>query len=381
MVNVNNEAARLPDSPPMVPAWTALRFFAALWIVVYHFGRDLLPFPVHAGIPVSFFFFLSGFVLAYSFRQRRSFGFSFLFERWARLGPLYWLALGASFLLMFPFGSVDRVTMLPWLVRLETNVLGIHTWIPDFALSLNPQSWAVSVELTLYVVFLLFAPKVFKMAWSRRWVVFSCLWLVDMSVLAVSRGWVWDRWFYSEDPNLRFVHHLLLYHPLVYVCVFVLGMLAAPDYRKRVSPALGIPCFLVAVGGIVLATVFQSPVWRYLLHVGVLAPVYALLLHSLRAPSPITKVLSSPSLSFLGACSYGMYIFQHPLGCVFNRFNPEWTRSAVGFFVFALLLVGLAAFLHCHVESPLRRQLLHARRRTQRKDSAEQFLKVGGSGC
>ena len=356
----------------MVPAWTSLRFFAAFWILVYHFGRVLLPFPVHAGIPVSFFFFLSGFVLAYSCRQRRAFGFAFLLERWARLGPLYWLALAASFLLACPFGLVDRVTILPWLVRLETNALGIQTWIPDFALSLNPQSWAVSVELTLYVLFLLLAPRLFRMRRVRRWVLFFCLWLVGMSVLAFFRGWVWNRWFYSDDPNLRFVHHLLLYHPLVYVCVFTLGMLAAPDCREGGPKAWGVPGFLLAAGGIAIAAFFQSPLWRYLLHVGVLAPVYALLLCSLRAPSPITKVLSSSPLTFFGACSYGVYIFQHPLGCAFNRFHPEWNRSIVGFVVFALSLVALAAFLHCCIELPLKRQLLQTRRMAQKEHPEKQ---------
>ena len=365
--SMQNNTPHVASSPPIVPAWTSLRFFAALWIIVYHFGRSLLPFPVHAGIPVSFFFFLSGFVLAYSCRQRRTFGFPFLFERWARLGPLYWLALGASFLLAFPFALVDRVTLLPWLVRLEANVLGIQTWIPDFSLSLNPQSWAVSVELTLYVWFLLVAPRIFRMTSFWRWGIFFGLWLTSMSVLAFSRGWVWDQWFYSDDPNLRFVHHLLLYHPLIYVGVFTLGMLAAPDHREGVPKISGASCFLLAMGGIAVASFFQSPVWRYLLHVGILAPVYALLLYSLRTPSPITKVLSSPQLSFLGTCSYGMYIFQHPLGCVFNRIHPGWTRSVVGFVVFALVLVGFSIFLYCHIESPLKRLFLRARCMTQRE--------------
>ena len=345
-------------SPPNVPAWTALRFFAALWILLYHFGQGIVPFPVHAGIPVSLFFFLSGFVLSDSFRYRRIAGVRFLVERWARLGPLYLLALGASFLLCCPFGTLDRVTLLPWMVRLEVNALAIQTWIPDFALSLNPQSWAVSVELTLYLLFLCIAPGVFRMSRRRRWTVFLCLWIVGMSLLCFARGWVWNHWFYSDDPQLRFVHHLLLYHPVMYVPVFALGMLAAPVAGPVPKKTFSIPVFWLATGGIALATIPQGAVWRYFLHMGGLAPVYALLLHSLRGPSPMSKALSARWLILLGISSYAVYIFQHPVGRVFNLLFGAWAQSVWGFTAFVLVLVVFAVFLNRCVETPLRQRVL-----------------------
>jgi peptidoglycan/LPS O-acetylase OafA/YrhL len=346
------------NSPPNVPAWTVLRFFASFWILLFHFGQDILPFPIHAGIPVSFFFFLSGFVLTYSFRYRHVTRVRFLIERWARLGPLYWLALIGSFLLCCPFQTLDRLTLLPWIVRLEVNALGIHTWIPDFALSLNPQSWAVSVELTLYILFLCIGPWIFRMSKRHRWTSFWCLWIVGMSLLCFARGWVWDRWFYENNSSLRYVHHFLLYHPTMYVPVFTLGMLAAPDSKGNSTMSMPVLSFLLAVAGITIAVVPQSSVWRYFLHMGGLAPLYALLLHALRRPTPIVKFLSTRWLVLLGTSSYAVYIFQHPLSRVFSLVFSAWKQSILGFSMFVVVLVCFAVFLNRYVETPLRKRML-----------------------
>lgn len=53
---------------------TSIRIFAAVLVVVYHYGRGVWPFAdgalhrisASAGSSVAFFFFLSGYILAYA---------------------------------------------------------------------------------------------------------------------------------------------------------------------------------------------------------------------------------------------------------------------------------------------------------------------------
>jgi peptidoglycan/LPS O-acetylase OafA/YrhL len=84
---------------------TGLRFFAALYVVLFHqettfaaghhFSKPLLTFLGHGYLAVSLFFVLSGFVLTYNYADRWSeTRFSkFLLSRFARIYPVYALTL------------------------------------------------------------------------------------------------------------------------------------------------------------------------------------------------------------------------------------------------------------------------------------------------
>lgn len=358
--------------PPAVPAWTSLRFFAALWIVLYHFGQSLpalsflTPWTTRAGAPVSFFFFLSGFVLAYTYRSRPVTFTRFLRARLARLFPLYLIAMLAVFFLTCPFLELDRISALSWLTRLQVNALCIQTWIPDYALSMNVQSWAVSVEMSLYLVFPFLAPWIFRASSKSRAIAFVVLFASASAGLFCIR-WLWDPWFYSDVSKLRFVHHLLLYHPLIYLPLFLLGMLSAPaPSSARPSATVSLLLSLLSLA-LILAITFHMPSWlSYAVHTGLLAPLFALLLRSLVHPAnPLARLLSAPFLVALGAASYAMYIFQMPTALLCGKWFPAFSQSAWGFGAFLFALVLLSLVLSRYVEAPLRKWLLRPRAKKQ----------------
>ena len=87
---------------------TFTRFFAAIAIVIYHYGVNILPFNHHsinyifkqANIGVSYFFILSGFVMMIAYRNNNKINFiSYIQKRLARLYPVYFLAIIILFLL------------------------------------------------------------------------------------------------------------------------------------------------------------------------------------------------------------------------------------------------------------------------------------------
>ena len=142
---------------------TSVRFFFAMMVVVGHFtgqfaaGSATLPGFVcnMAPLAVSWFFVLSGFIIAYNYpelstnKQRRD----FLILRVARLWPVHCVVLTAavSFLYVTNNGYLQRHE--DWLFYHYTLT---QTWTlnADVANGYNGPSWSVSNELFFYIAYI-----------------------------------------------------------------------------------------------------------------------------------------------------------------------------------------------------------------------------------
>ena len=87
-------------------ALTGIRFFAAIWVMAFHFGaaftaRAHMPhlvtvFLEHGELGVALFFMLSGFILFYTYQDNLQTPrdiYKFFVARFARLYPVYFLAI------------------------------------------------------------------------------------------------------------------------------------------------------------------------------------------------------------------------------------------------------------------------------------------------
>src|SRR4051812_49408903 len=94
-VRTNVTDLRREERPPHLSNLTAARFIAALFVVLYHVRTSLPHFRVTDSIfaagyvGVSFFFVLSGFVLAYNHDPARIGRAHFWANRFARIFPVY----------------------------------------------------------------------------------------------------------------------------------------------------------------------------------------------------------------------------------------------------------------------------------------------------
>ena len=143
---------------------TSLRFFAALMIVYHHstgqFGIKGIS-GINFGQGVSFFFVLSGFILAYVYPKLESWIEikRFLRARVARLWPGY----VASFLLGFwlaPYAWDTKIAI--------TNLLMVQAWIPmsSYYFSYNAVSWSISTEFFFYFIF-----SFLIINWNSTWLI------------------------------------------------------------------------------------------------------------------------------------------------------------------------------------------------------------------
>jgi len=161
--------------PADLRALTALRFFAAAWVVLYAFWPDLdvgfVPNIVAKGyLGVELFFVLSGFILSHVYleaagEKRFRYG-GFLWARIARVYPLHLatllgvMALGLGALLV---GMSIENSVLSWR-SLPANLLMIHAWGFAPEAGWNHPSWSISAEWFAYLCFPLFA----FVAWRCR---------------------------------------------------------------------------------------------------------------------------------------------------------------------------------------------------------------------
>ncbi len=138
-----------------IPALDELKGVAILLVILYHAGgvlvwRDL----VHAELGVDIFVILSGIGLALSSRVESS--REFLWRRFTRVLPAYWIALAVYTAADIHF--LDKHYEVPNLI---VHVLGIHAWFGDvWGLAINDSFWFVTLILTLYVIYCFVRPLI-----------------------------------------------------------------------------------------------------------------------------------------------------------------------------------------------------------------------------
>src|SRR5215470_13833933 len=141
---------------PRLNALTTLRFFAALHVVLFHMRVvGVLPngpwwyqnFASIGFVGVNFFFFLSGFILVYTYDGPALSAKNFWRARFARIYPAYLLSLvAAAPFFFFAVGHLD-LPFFAWskqhLVTACILTLGLlQSWVPlAFSRPLSPRSF------------------------------------------------------------------------------------------------------------------------------------------------------------------------------------------------------------------------------------------------
>lgn len=214
-------------------ALTSLRFIAAAMIVIIHiedwdglfgFYKNNPPFLAWAQ-GVSFFFVLSGFILAYIYPKMENWPEVRRFLR-ARIARI-WPALFASFILAI------------WLLSLEwdyktgfANLFMVNAWIPFpiYFFSYNSPSWSISTEFFFYLAFPLLIYQ-----WNKTWLVKLLVsGAIVVALISVSNMLKLPGLVSIDDKGVT-LSALLRIHPASRIFEFVFGMCVATYWRKQVG--------------------------------------------------------------------------------------------------------------------------------------------------
>jgi peptidoglycan/LPS O-acetylase OafA/YrhL len=350
-----------------IDSLTSLRFFAAAAILVFHargnFGLPtnfLSPFELTQG--VSFFFVLSGFILAFVYPKLDEAGAKgkFLLARFARIWPMHLASLVLYLLLV---NEYEHAGLAP----LAANLTLLQSWWPDYTwyFSYNAVAWSISTEAFFYISFP-FLIKDFDRTWGAK-LAFSFALIVAMCELG--------NWLHlSVWPSHQLSIYWLMYiNPLSRLFEFVLGMTAAHLYGKylikrdtKLAVALG--CELVALTFVyfmMLNTVkiaeclarlpyVQEGGRVWLEHCGVPLLSFALLIVVMAwGRGPIARVLRLKPLVFLGEISFAIYLLHRVLlQFYWEHFAPE--QGPGPFAIYLAVLLALSFLFWSLIEVPCR---------------------------
>ncbi|MHB8645847.1 MAG: acyltransferase family protein [Thermomicrobiales bacterium] len=355
-----------------IPPLTSLRFFAAALVVLSHsavFFATFLPEQAsrwNANLGVTFFFVLSGFVLAYAYPSPRVSGVrKFWLARVARIWPAHVVAF-IMLLLVVPRnewtgpGTNHPDSAIAYLFL-------VQSWLPWPRWDLSfTVAWSVSVELMFY---LLFPLLIVGMKW--KWIApvgIALIALVAMSVASVN----------SHVPRLTGVA-LSIRTPWPCLFEFVVGIGAClvwqrvhPYLRMRRGVATALEIVAVAL---VLWTVCSTP-WPFsgltempwwlegarTAAVYVLASlVFAALIFVMALQAgAVSRLLSLAPFVLLGEISYSIYLIHFTILVVYRahlsvaRGLPE----GVIYLVYWLVVLVASFSLWVLVEIPMRRFLV-----------------------
>jgi peptidoglycan/LPS O-acetylase OafA/YrhL len=321
-----------------LPSLTSLRALAALAVFVFHlqmFGVVELPGADLGSLGVTFFFALSGFVLAWGSGPTLD-RVGFLVNRVARIYPAHLAAL----LLVVPGKlAVGSEALGPEIV--VPNLLLLQGWVPDplVAFGLNGVSWSLSCEMFFYLAFPIVVPLVAR--WTTLARVGAALAVLAAPVgVALSRP-AWDAYLY--------------YLPVARLGEFLLGVALGLAVREAAVTVAALRAGLVVtvtVFGTALAAGATSGVLR-----AAAAPLFVLVICAFarRDVAGRRSVLACRPLQYLGEISYGFYLVHQTVIVTLVRLEVPAVPALVAATVGSVLL---AVALYHGVERPCRRAII-----------------------
>lgn len=333
-------------------ALTGIRFFAAIWVMAFHFGaaftaRAHLPhfvtvFLEHGELGVALFFMLSGFILYYTYQgnlQTSGDLYKFFVARVARLYPVYLLAIVIGIPLHARLPRGVELLIFPML----------QSWLPpvtDIGYSWIVQAWTLSVEAFFYCCFpILLIP--FRRQWSG-----SLLWFMAAVFFVLNVAIRTPSFHPLMAPNPLTSYVIL---PVLCLPEFVFGIiLGALFMRKRslksasvsndwITFAGIVPCCAVIAGGARSYPVACAAVFCFGWSIYRLAD----------GQGWLTNLLSSRIMLLLGGASFSVYILQGLVRDSAHRllasFHPGLDAA-----LSPIILVALSCIIFLYYEEPMR---------------------------
>ncbi len=343
-------------------ALDSYRFVAALLVVLFHVNADYglrveryEPGILNFGEMVDFFFLLSGFVIAVTYRDRMESEVDycrFLRARLARVYPLHLLTLAVScaFFLIAMLAHYDVNHAQNYrLADLPANLLLMHAWGVTSTLSFDGPSWSISAEWLMYLI----APLLFFTA--RRM-------SMTMNVVLLVAGALVLTWGFRAAGQGDWTGASYNFGALRALPTFFAGVLIAEGLRGW-TPSRPVPwwavhcCFVLVLVGLHFS---WPPVVVFTLFGAVVASA------ALAERSSAKSVLQSRGMTHLGDASYSLYMVHLlvglPLLVAAHKFGVLGHSGAAIFAGAAVVLsVAVALVVYPTFEMPMRRWLAGAR--------------------
>lgn len=357
---------------------TSLRFFAAALIVALHStnlsGMGSIEKYIPAAQGVSFFFVLSGFILAYAypaFTSRESIE-RFYVARIARIWPLHLLTLIIWIVLIDDF-SLAKFEYADGIVRFFANILMIHAWVPIeiWQTSFNGVSWSISAEIFFYILF-----PIIIVNFQKYWKEIIALQLTLIaSIILLSSGMDQSD---SRHPSLS---SMLYFFPPARLLEFTIGIFIHAAFKfwslRRITlTSLQWTAIEISSVFLVCATMYASSNHqilyalnnsvKYFISVSGSAISFAIMIFVFSTSKGFVNVaLSYKPLIILGESSFALYLIHYPLIAWMGKHEDLFRPGLITYAIMWALAIFLSTLLHYFIESPIRKIILSAYKKNQ----------------
>lgn len=348
----------------MIKPLTSLRFFFAFCVFLSHLSflkedenfKDLFTNLFSEGfLGVSFFFILSGFILALNYREKFKNNTitlkKFYIARLARIYPLFFFTMVASIPVLF-----SSVKILIY------NAFLLQSYIPDkeYYFSYNAPSWSISDEMFFYALF----PILISISYKFKSIYKIILCIAFVSVIFLMNI------FLPEEKT----HYWLYISPFIRVFDFILGIFLFDvclyikekklNLHKNTHSFLEVFAFIILIVFLLLKNHFEIH-YRYSLYYWL--PMCLIILTSASTfisnkKSLVTSILSQRTLVYLGEISFSFYLI-HYLVIIFvskhNGFMGVHLQStSLAFMMFIITLIT-SIFAFEKIEKPFNKKIKH----------------------
>jgi len=344
----------------MIKPLTSLRMFFALFVFLSHlsFLKDdelyekLFNSIFYEGfLGVSFFFILSGFILAYNYKHKFSTDKIskkvFYVSRLARIYPMHFATMLLALILSL-VSSTDSLQYLP------KNLFLIQSFFSDqnIFFSLNSPSWSISNEMFFYLLF----PFAILLSTNKK------IFLLSIFILLVL--------ILNIKLNEDLKHYWLYISPIIRFSDFLLGMLLFDVFEKvkKLYAEKESPLFFESIAILLFIGffIFHEAIdlgYRYSIYYWV--PMsFIILVFSLSSvlnkKNSIGSVLSNKYLVWLGEISFCFYLIHFMSIQIINyirikfMFNMDLLLLSL---VILLLTLIASAVAYKYIEKPLNRKV------------------------
>jgi peptidoglycan/LPS O-acetylase OafA/YrhL len=301
----------------MIKPLTSFRFVFALMVFLHHLSflanssnqwiRRMYVYIFDEGyIGVSFFFILSGFILAFNYQKRllestKSIN-RFVIARIARIYPLHLITMIMAIPLLNGIGMCCNGSEKIIGLNLLWNTLMLHGFFPVLGKCcyLNGPSWSISVEFFFYLSFplLVFLTRKFLANYlSSILMMIGLFVLILMSIQA----------FGTELPD-----NFFYVNPIVRTADFLFGICLFNIYDRFKDSDLKINFTFIEVSSVIIFVGFFSAhmivpqTFRYSIYYW--PPVCLLILSFAFQKGMVSKLLSCNWMIILGELSFAFYL-------------------------------------------------------------------------
>lgn len=340
----------------MIDTLTSLRFIFAIMVFSAHCYVIDSFFNTHffkeGFVGVSFFFVLSGFIIAYNYQKRLSENKitkrTFWVARIARIYPLHWLTLLIAVVLgnyIIASGAMD------WLKHFLASLTLTNSYIPkaDYFFSFNSPSWSLCCEQLFYFCF----PFLIPLTGNYK----HLLYVFVIATILIVVGM-----HFTPESDIKGYWYV---NPITRLPDFLVGMLLFQLYdrlkNKNITLSQGT---LIEIASIILFFAFYfyaveiPKVYRYSCYYWL--PVAAILISFSLQKGYVSRLLSNRFLIIGGEISFSFYLIHLFVLLTYS----EWQKGSsfhIAWYIAVPVLFGIIVLLsllsYYYFEKPMNKRI------------------------